>query len=137
MIIANGKIYHSTEQDKILDKAEAHINKTLSEKTLSSETVISAIDKLGREIERGAFDERIRSLPVDDPMRYKNMAVEMLSREFLEYKLAIELGIIGNITPENVPKNAVRSRNCGVSSTYMGTKLMARSRYWMRLSRHM
>lgn len=107
MIIANGKIYPSTEQDNILNKAEAHINKTLAEKSLSAETVISAIDKLGREIERGAFDERIRMLPVDDPMRYKSMAVEMLGREFLEYKLAVELG---KITPENAPKNAIRSR---------------------------
>lgn len=107
MIIANGKIYPSNEQDKILGEAEAHINKTLAEKSLSPETVISAIDKLGREIERGAFDEQLRLLPVDDPARYKSMAVEMLSREFLEYKLAVELG---NITPENAPKNAIRSR---------------------------
>lgn len=107
MIIANGKIYPSNEQDRILNKIEAHINKTLAEKSLSSETVISAIDRLGREIERGEFDERIRTLPVDDPMRYKSMAVEMLSREFLEYKLAVELG---NTVPQNTPKNAIRSR---------------------------
>lgn len=107
MIIADGKIYPSTEQDKILGKAEARINKTLAESSLPTETVISAIDKLGRGIKRGEFDERIRSLPVDDPMRYKSMAAEMLSREFLEYKLAVELG---SITPENAPKNAVRSR---------------------------
>lgn len=107
MIIANGKIYPSTEQDNILNKAEAHINRTLAGRPLSAETVIAAIDKLGREIERGVFDERIRSLPVDDPMRYKNMAVGMLSRGFLEYKLAVELG---NIIPENAPKNAVNAR---------------------------
>lgn len=107
MIIANGKTYPSTEQDNILNKAEAHINKTLAERSLSAETVISAIDKLGREIESGAFDERIRALPIDDPMRYKNMAVEMLSREFLEYKLAVELG---NTIPKNAPRNAIHSR---------------------------
>lgn len=107
MIIANGKRYPSSEQDKILNAAKAHINKTLAEKTLSAETVISAIDKLGREIGRGAFDDQIRALPVDDPMRYKDMAVEMLSREFLEYKLAVELG---EPALENVPKNAVRAR---------------------------
>lgn len=107
MIIAGGKIYPSTEQDKILAKAEAHINKTLAEKTLTAKTVIAAIDKLGREIERGVFDERIRSLPVDDPMHYKSMVVEMLSREFLEYKLAVELG---SIVSQNAPKNAIHSR---------------------------
>lgn len=93
MIIANGQIYPSEEQDRILSEAEARISKTLAEKTLSAETVISAIDRLGREIEQGTFDEQLGSLPVDDPSHYKNMAVEMLSRDFLEYKLAIELGV--------------------------------------------
>lgn len=107
MIIANGKIYASEKQDEILAEAEARINKTLAEKTLSAETVIAAIDKLGREIERGAFDERIRSLPVDEPMRYKNMAVEMLSREFLEYKLSLELGVSA---VSGFNKNTVKAR---------------------------
>lgn len=93
MIIANGHIYDSERQDEIITEAETRINRTLAEKTLSAETVMIAIDRLGHEIERGVFDQRISSLPVDDPLRYKNMAVEMLNREFLEYKLALELGV--------------------------------------------
>ncbi len=92
MIIARGKIYPSEEQDKILAEAEGQINHTLTTKTLPAETVISAIDRLGRDIERGTFDDRINALPVDDPMHYKALAVEMLSRRFLEYKLKTELG---------------------------------------------
>lgn len=92
MIIANGKIYPSEKQDEILTKMEARINFTLCGETLSAKTVIAAIDKLGREIERGTFDERINSLPIDDPTHYKKMAVNMLSRKFLEYKTALELG---------------------------------------------
>lgn len=92
MILANGHLYDSQRQDEILAEAEARIDQTLAEKTLSAETVIAAIDRLGCEIERGVFDERIRSLPVDDPLCYKDLAVEMLDREFLEYKLALELG---------------------------------------------
>jgi len=92
MIIARGKIYPSEEQDKILDEAEEQINRTLATKTLLTETVISAIDRLGRDIEHGVFDDRINALPVDDPAHYKAMAVEMLSRGFLEYKLKTELG---------------------------------------------
>ncbi len=108
MIIANGQIFPSEDQDKILSEAEARINKTLAEKTLSAETVIFAIDKLGREIERGVFDERIFSLPVDNPSHYKNMAVEMLSREFLEYKLALELGVPD--VDKFAVKNTVKAR---------------------------
>lgn len=108
MIIAYGNIFPSEEQDKILAEAGSRINKTLAEKTLSAEIVISAIDKLGREIERGVFDDRISSLPVDDPLRYKNMAVEMLSREFLEYKLALELGAVD--TRNFNVKNTVKAR---------------------------
>lgn len=109
MIIADGKIYSSEEQERILAEAEERINKTLAAKKLTAETVISAVDRLGRETERGAFDDRIRALPVDDPMRYKTMAVEMLSRDFLEYKLRTELG---GCCDENSPrpKNAVRTR---------------------------
>lgn len=92
MIIAYGKTFPSEEQDRILGEAEERINAVLARKTLSARTVISAIDRLGREIERGLFDERIRSLPVDDYEYYKNMAAEMLSREYLEYKLRVELG---------------------------------------------
>lgn len=92
MIIAHGKIYPSEEQDKILAESEEQINQTLAAKTLPPETVISAIDRLGRDIERGFFDDRISALPVDDPAHYKAMAVEMLSRGFLEYKLKMELG---------------------------------------------
>ncbi len=92
MIIARGKIYPSEEQDKILSEAEGQINQTLASETLPTETVISAIDRLGRDIERGAFDGRIKALPVDDPAHYKAMAAEMLSRGFLEYKLKTELG---------------------------------------------
>ncbi len=92
MIFAHGKIYPSEEQDKILAEAEEQINQTLTAKTLPPETVISAIDRLGRDIERGVFDDRINALPVDDPAHYKALAVEMLSRGFLEYKLKTELG---------------------------------------------
>lgn len=109
MIIARGKIYPSEDQDRILAEAEESINETLAAKSLSSEIVISAIDKLGREIEHGIFDDKISALPVDDPAHYKAMAAEMLSRGFLEYKLKTELGCCGN-EGLTLPENAVKTR---------------------------
>ena len=109
MIIANGTVCPSEEQERILAEAEENINRTLAEKTLSAQTVINAIDRLGREIAKGSFDDRINALPVDDPAYYKAMAVEMLSRDFLEYKLAVELGTNGD-EALTAPKNAVKAR---------------------------
>lgn len=109
MIIAYGKIHPSECQDIILGEVENHINKTLAEKTLSSEVVISAICRLGREIDSGIFDDRINELPVNNPAHYKAMAVEMFSREFLEYKLKTELGMISLNESEN-PLNIIKTR---------------------------
>lgn len=108
MIIGKGKIYPSERQDEILAEAERHINETLAAKTLSAETVIAAIDRLGREIGRGAFDDIINTLPVDDPAHYKAIAAEMLSRGFLEYKLKTELGVV---SPDetSLPENGIKA----------------------------
>lgn len=109
MIFAHGKIYPSEEQDRILAEAEERICRTLAEKELLPQVVVSAIDRLGREIAQGAFDERLRALPVEDPARYKAMAAEMLRWEFLEYKLKTELGTFPPSESEK-PRNAANAR---------------------------
>lgn len=109
MIIAYGKIHPSECQGIILSEAENHINKTLAEKTLPLEVVISAICQLGREIDSGIFDDRINALPVNNPSYYKAMAVEMFSREFLGYKLKTELGMI-SLNESEKPRNAIKTR---------------------------
>ena len=92
MIIAFGKRFKSGEQDKILSLMEDRINKTLSGKPLDIQKVINAIDALGKEIKSGIYDEKIKNLPIDDPLQYKDTAVNMLSRNALETKLKTELG---------------------------------------------
>lgn len=92
MILYRGKLFDSAEQDHILSEMEPYINHTLAEKSLSAETVIAAIDALGREIAAGKQDALLAMLSSDDPMRYKLLAAAMLSRETLEWKLHTELG---------------------------------------------
>ena len=92
MIIAFGKKFPSREQDKILSRMEDRINRTLSGKPLDVQKVINAIDALGKEIQSGIYDEKIKKLPIDDPMQYKDTAVNMLSKDALETKLKTELG---------------------------------------------
>lgn len=91
MILYRGALYDHAAQDRILTELESHINHTLAEKTLDAETVIAAIDALGKEIASGAHDALLASLSSDEPRRYKLLAAAMLSRENLEWKLQTEL----------------------------------------------
>ncbi len=79
MILAKGKLYNSNEQDKILDTLEDEINDTLENKTLLIETVIGAIDRLGRRLEAGEFDSLLSEFGISGFERYKDMAAVMLS----------------------------------------------------------
>lgn len=92
MILANGIIYSSSEQDCILEELEKRINKTRTTETLKPQTVIEAIDKLIKLIATGKFDHIIQDLRPDDLGISIEQATRLLSKENLEYKLEIELG---------------------------------------------
>ncbi len=92
MILYKGKLFDSTEQERILSEMEPYINNTLVKKSLSVETVIAAIDALGKEIASGKQDALLATLLSDNAMQYKLLAATMLSRENLEWKLQTELG---------------------------------------------
>ncbi len=91
MILYGGKIYENKEQDRLLTELEPRAARTLAEKTLSTDSVISAIDALGRELAAGKYDDMLLSLQTDDPLRYKALGAALLSRENLEYKIKTEL----------------------------------------------
>lgn len=91
MIIYGGKIYDSDQQDRLLSELEHKINGTLGKK-LDVEKVVTAIDALGKEIAAGRYDDVFDKLPIDDPSRYKALAVAMLSRENVLFKMQTELG---------------------------------------------
>lgn len=118
MILYRGRLFDSTEQDRILAEMEPHINRTLSEKTLPAEKVITAIDKLGKEIAAGNYDTLLSSLQPDDPQRYKLLAAAMLSRENLELKLRTELGSATasrtTTPPDGLPSIQARMMPLGV-----------------------
>ncbi len=92
MILYGGKIYESSEQNRLLSEAERYINVTLAEKSLPAEKTIAAIDVLGREIASGKYDELLNALHDGGSERYKLLAAAVLSRENLELKLKTELG---------------------------------------------
>lgn len=92
MILANGKLYDSAEQNLILDNIEDEINRTRAEKTLTPDIVINALCLLADKAKNGAYDDVIASLGVPNADEYLKTALNMLSREQLNFKLRCELG---------------------------------------------
>ena len=92
MILANGKRYESAMQDELLAGLEEKLNATLAGPGLEPETVIAAIDRLGQQAAEGAFDRELAALQIDGAVQYKEMAVRLLRRNHLEFKLRTELG---------------------------------------------
>ncbi len=92
MILANGMVYHSSQQNMILKTLEQRINETRMKPALDTETVIAAFDTLSKRLAKGEFQqitERIRMEHLDE---YLRIAVQMLRRESMEYKVKAELG---------------------------------------------
>jgi len=117
VIIYGGKIYDSDWQDRLLSEIEQRINGTLGKK-LDVDKVIAAIDALGKEIAAGKYDDVFDKLPIDDPLRYKALAVAMLSRENVLFKMQTELGGVPQdyVTepPKGLPKIRVITAPLGV-----------------------
>ena len=106
MIFANGKLYETSQQNKILNHLENQINQTRSFGSLEIEKVITALDKFAQELENGIFSEYIQ-----DSFMQSQIAVsaKMLHRNALEYKIRHELGAelyqTRNLTPpEDFPQ---------------------------------
>ena len=92
MILANGIQYESSMQSEILAGLEEKLNATLAGPPLEPETVVAAIDALGRRVAAGEFDAQIDAMQIDGAEQYKEMAVRLLRRDSLEFKLRTELG---------------------------------------------
>ena len=92
MILFGGKQYDSALQDELLAKLEPKLNAVLAGPPLEAETVVAAIDALGRRVQAGDFDSQIAALQIDGAEQYKAMAVRLLRRDHLEFKLHTELG---------------------------------------------
>lgn len=92
MILADGEIYPSSEQERILDGLEERINATRTCERLEPETVIDAIDQLGQRIAAGEFNELIEQFGLQNMAQKMRASVRLLSRGYLERKLETELG---------------------------------------------
>ncbi len=92
MIFANGMIYDSSEQKRILAAMERNINDTILHRPLNTETVIAAFDELSRRLKRGDFSLITQQIQMENLDEMIQTAVRMLRRSSMEYKVKTELG---------------------------------------------
>ena len=93
MILANGTVYETTEQNRLLDTLEEQINTTRATRSLQAETVIRAVEQLRRQVLDGAFTEQITALLTDSPEQYLTLAADFMDGNNLRYRLSRELGV--------------------------------------------
>ena len=92
MILYNGKVYPTTEQNRLLSTLEADINRTREMFTLEAETVIKAADTLGKMISCGEFDSMAAEFLKETDKEYLTLAAEFLKADNLRFRLKRELG---------------------------------------------
>ena len=92
MILFDGKIYESIEQNRLLDELREKIPSILQREPLSPEIIIDAVDQLRTDTLAGKFDDLLAELPQDMVETYKKQAVTLLSKEHLWMKVRTELG---------------------------------------------
>ena len=92
MILFDGKIYESSEQDRLLSELENKIPEILTQKQLSPEVIVEAVECLREDLLKGKFDELLESFPSDVVATYNAQAEVLLSKEHLHKKLETELG---------------------------------------------
>ena len=91
MILANGILYDTKEQNKVLDGLKDKLTATLTGAPLERETVVNAFDSLGKDLAAGKLNDLIDSIDLDGKDYYLDMMGDMMSRKFLEDKIALEL----------------------------------------------
>ena len=92
MILFDGKIFESIEQNRLLEQLKDKIPSILQREPLSPEIIIEAVDQLREDTLAGKFDNLLTELPQDMVETYKKQAVTLLSKEHLWMKVRTELG---------------------------------------------
>lgn len=92
MILAHGTVLPDADLPALLDSLEDELNATRANLTLEAETVVSAIDTLGRRLDSGALDHLIARFAAPNMLDSLAQIRPALCREALEDKLKTELG---------------------------------------------
>lgn len=99
MIFANGSILPDAELDSVLSRLERELPQMLSGPTLTAETVLDALDALGRELDSGALDALITQFAPPGAREELDRVRPQISRAALEERLDLELGALSGSRP--------------------------------------
>ena len=90
MLFANGKLLPDSRRREVIADLETAVNAVRMGPRLEAETVIAAVDALGKRLAGGEFDQLLAQfLPANVTL---DDLLPLLSRETIEAKLAAELG---------------------------------------------
>lgn len=90
MIFANGKLLPDSQRREVIAGLEAAVNEVRMGPPLEAETVVAAVDALGKRLAGGEFDRLLAQfLPANMTL---DDLLPLLTREAIEAKLAAELG---------------------------------------------
>lgn len=92
MILYQGEVYNTSEQERLLSALEEDINAVRREQRITAKEVIDALSVMGEKISSGVFDNIIKELEIEGIDRYIKMLALMLDKSTLEYKVKVELG---------------------------------------------
>ena len=94
MILYQGKLYPSREQERLLKTLEGDVLTALAAPPPGPEAVIAACDALAGEVLAGRYDAEIQGLDLDPALRTAQVraAAALLGRESLTAKFRQELG---------------------------------------------
>ena len=94
MILANGVLRPTEEQNTLLEGLGAEISQVLRRPPPPAEVVIAACDALARRLLAGEFDGLLASLGLEERFTREQVrsAAALMRRDSLEYKLELELG---------------------------------------------
>ena len=114
MIFAAGKLLPPEALPELLDGLEKRVERTLAGPPLEAETVISALDGLGRALESGELDPLLLQYAPPGTRAELEEVRWMLRRETLEARLGLELGALRPGARLPRPFGEVRAEPLGV-----------------------
>lgn len=99
MIFANGKLLPDQELEVVLSRLERELPQILSGPPLGADTVLDALDTLGKELDSGALDDLIAQYAPTGAREELEQVRPQISRAALEERLTQELGSLAGPRP--------------------------------------
>lgn len=132
MILAHGRLYEDSALPQVLEALEADCIRTIANQSITQEQVMGACDTLGKRIAEKAYDRLLGQFMADFQISEAHLsaALQLFSRESLQYKCRMELGDISEpLRHEGQVTNPERCEFSSRGVCYAGHPDIRRQRY--------